>query len=63
MFVLDQVDLQGHGSGHGSSVCSLVCKRIGDQPSRPAHSFVENLLPLLLIQEEQVISYWLKNWH
>ena len=28
-----------------------------DQPSRPAHSFMENCFPLWLIPEEQVVSY------
>ena len=43
--------------------CPLrIYKGSRDQPSRPAHSFVE-FFPLLLIQEEQIVSYWQKNAH
>ena len=33
------------------------------RPWYPAHPFVENLFPLPLIQEKQVVSYWQKNGH
>ena len=39
---------------------SLVDSLSRDRSSRPAHSLVEKI-PLPLIQEELVVSYWRKN--
>ena len=55
--------IQANYEALGVVAQSVACLLRKHRPSRPAHSFMEKKLPLLLIQEEQVVSYWQKNGH